>query len=90
MGCFDDHCVTDKEIEIIYKLGQDVLEFEEVLIRASELCGELDRLGFRSTFNVRHSDGAISFLALAQGAGMYKFSRPHMTEDNVIQIKGGR
>ncbi|KAI4088531.1 MAG: hypothetical protein LQ339_008707 [Xanthoria mediterranea] len=65
--------ICDKEIEIIYKLGQDVLEFEEVLIRASELCGELD-----------------SFLALAQGAGMYKFSRPHMTEDNVIRIKGGR
>lgn len=82
--------MTDKEIEIIYKLGQEVLEFEEVLIRASELCGELDRSEFRSTFNVRHTDGTISFLALAQGAGMYKLSRPHVTEDNVIRIKGGR
>lgn len=31
-----------------------------------------------------------SLLALAQGAGMYKLSRPHVTEDNVIHIKGGR
>ncbi|KAI4256406.1 MAG: hypothetical protein L6R42_006240 [Xanthoria sp. 1 TBL-2021] len=82
--------ICDKEIEIIYKLGQEVLEFKEVLIRASELCGELDRSKFRSTFNVRHTDGTISFLALAQGAGMYKLSRPHVTEDNVIRIRGGR
>ncbi|KAI4092728.1 MAG: hypothetical protein L6R37_007534 [Teloschistes peruensis] len=31
-----------------------------------------------------------SLLALAQGAGVYKLSRPHVTEDNIINIKGGR
>ena len=29
-----------------------------------------------------------SLLALAHGARIYKFSRPHMTPDNVIQIEG--
>ncbi|KAL8771108.1 MAG: hypothetical protein Q9209_003279 [Squamulea sp. 1 TL-2023] len=65
--------ICDKEIEIIYKLGQKVLEHEKVLIQASELCGQLD-----------------SFLALAQGAGMYKLSRPYITEENIVRIKGGR
>lgn len=31
-----------------------------------------------------------SLLALAQGARQYKLSRPRMTKDNVIHIKGGR
>ncbi|KAF6234396.1 hypothetical protein HO173_007429 [Letharia columbiana] len=31
-----------------------------------------------------------SLLALAQGARSYKFSRPRITRNNVIQIKGGR
>ncbi|KAI4269650.1 MAG: hypothetical protein LQ337_007146 [Flavoplaca oasis] len=65
--------ICDKEIEIIYRLGQEVLDYEDVLVHASELCGELD-----------------SFLALAQGAGLYKLSRPLVTEENVIRIKGGR
>ncbi|KAL8881312.1 MAG: hypothetical protein Q9198_001464 [Flavoplaca austrocitrina] len=65
--------ICDKEIEIIYKLSQEVLDYEDVLVHASELCGELD-----------------SFLALAQGAGLYKLSRPLVTEENVIRIKGGR
>ncbi|KAL8631563.1 hypothetical protein Q9189_002669 [Teloschistes chrysophthalmus] len=65
--------ICDKEIEIIHKLGQEVLQYEHMLTQVSNICGELD-----------------SLLALAQGAGMYKFSRPHVTEDNVIHIKGGR
>ena len=32
----------------------------------------------------------VSLLALAQGASQYKLTRPQMTEDNVIIIKGGR
>ncbi|KAL9589019.1 MAG: hypothetical protein Q9203_002186 [Teloschistes exilis] len=36
------------------------------------------------------ADITDSLLALAQGAGMYKLSRPHVTEDNIINIKGGR
>ncbi|KAL8972895.1 MAG: hypothetical protein Q9183_000284 [Haloplaca sp. 2 TL-2023] len=67
--------ICDKEIEIVHKLGQEVLKFEDFLTKASEICGELDR---------------YSLLALTQGAGMYKLSRPYMTEDNIIHIKGGR
>ena len=32
----------DIEIEIVYQLGQDILEHENVLASASDLCGELD------------------------------------------------
>ena len=42
-SCSNDQWATDKEIEIIYKLGQEVLDYEDVLVHASELCGELDR-----------------------------------------------
>ncbi|KAL8732568.1 MAG: hypothetical protein Q9181_003910 [Wetmoreana brouardii] len=34
---------TDKEIEIIHKLGQEVLQYEDMLTKASDVCGELDR-----------------------------------------------
>lgn len=34
--------VTDKEIEIAHKLGQEILEDEEMLVEASDICGELD------------------------------------------------
>lgn len=36
---------TDKEIEIVYDLSQNVLRHEEMLTHASDICGELDRLG---------------------------------------------
>lgn len=42
-SCSNDQWATDKEIEIIYRLGQEVLDYEDVLVHASELCGELDR-----------------------------------------------
>ncbi|KAL9585794.1 MAG: hypothetical protein Q9212_001307 [Teloschistes hypoglaucus] len=61
--------ICDKEIEIIHKLGQEVLRYEHMLTKVSNI---------------------YSLLALAQGVGMYKLSRPHVTEDNVIHIKGGR
>ena len=32
----------------------------------------------------------FSLLALAQGAQMYKLSRPRMTTENIIRIRGGR
>ncbi|KAI9708990.1 MAG: hypothetical protein M1812_007803 [Candelaria pacifica] len=65
--------ICDKEIEIIHELAQKVLEHEDVLNTASDICGELD-----------------SLLALAQGAQKYKFNRPHITEENIVSIKGGR
>lgn len=34
---------TDKEIDIIHELGQQVLEQETMLNQASDACGELDR-----------------------------------------------
>ena len=33
---------TDKEIEIIHELGQQVLVTERLLCDASDVCGELD------------------------------------------------
>lgn len=36
--------ICDREIEISYHLAQKVLEKEQLLLRASELCGELDCL----------------------------------------------
>ncbi|KAI9839819.1 MAG: hypothetical protein M1819_000009 [Sarea resinae] len=35
---------ADREIEIIYELAQSVLEYEDLLNTASDLCGELDSL----------------------------------------------
>ncbi|KAK0810311.1 hypothetical protein LTR02_005716 [Friedmanniomyces endolithicus] len=65
--------ICDKEIEIIQQLGERVLEYEELLISASELCGELDAL-----------------VALARGAMLHNLVKPHVTEENIIKIKGGR
>lgn len=36
---------ADKEIEIIHELAQKVLEYEDLLTTASDICGELDRYG---------------------------------------------
>ncbi|TKA69375.1 hypothetical protein B0A55_06164, partial [Friedmanniomyces simplex] len=36
--------ICDEEIEIIQQLGERVLEYEELLASASDLCGELDAL----------------------------------------------
>lgn len=36
--------IKDREIEIIYALGVKILQHEELLIRTSELCGDLDCL----------------------------------------------
>ncbi|KUI66380.1 hypothetical protein VM1G_02032 [Cytospora mali] len=41
----DLYCmIVDKEIEIIYELGVRILNYEEALDEASDLCGELDSL----------------------------------------------
>lgn len=41
---------TEKEIEIVYDLAQKVLQYEEMLIQASDICGELD--GYEAGENV--------------------------------------
>lgn len=33
----------EKEIEIVYELAQRVLQFEDVLVEASDICGQIDR-----------------------------------------------
>ena len=38
--------LTEKEIEIVYDLAQRVLRYENVLVDASDICGEIDRLVF--------------------------------------------
>ncbi len=81
--------LIDKEIEIVHELGQQVLKREDMLNAASDVCGELDRYA-QEPQKVRGSIDRSSLLALAQGARMYKFSRPHITESNVIDIKAGR
>ncbi|KAI1610151.1 DNA mismatch repair protein MSH5 [Exophiala viscosa] len=65
--------ICELEIEIAYKLAQKVLEEEQLLIAASDLCGELD-----------------CSLAFAHCAHEYKLTRPRMTHDNIIDIRGGR
>lgn len=35
--------LEDWEIEIVYNLGQLVLEAEDILFSISDVCGELDR-----------------------------------------------
>jgi DNA mismatch repair protein MSH5 len=65
--------MCELEIEFAYDLAQKVLEDEELLVAASDLCGELD-----------------SSLAFSHVARKYNLTRPKMTEDNIIDIKGGR
>lgn len=90
----DDHfgdlygIISDREIEISHELAQFVLEYEELLTVASDICGELDRYNFlwiKGPVSDQHS-----LLALAQGARMYNLSRPHVVLENVVRIRGGR
>ena len=34
---------TEKEIEIVYDLAQKIQRYEDVLVDASDVCGEIDR-----------------------------------------------
>lgn len=38
--------ISEKEIEIVYELAQKVLQYENVLIEASDICGQVDRWVF--------------------------------------------
>lgn len=35
--------IVEKEIEIIHELAQEILQYENTLKDASDMCGELDR-----------------------------------------------
>ncbi|OCT44269.1 hypothetical protein CLCR_06005 [Cladophialophora carrionii] len=65
--------ICEMEVEIAHNLAQSILLDEELLIAASDLCGELD-----------------SLLAFSHVAYHYKLTRPKITEENVINIEGGR
>ncbi|CAI6250959.1 unnamed protein product [Periconia digitata] len=75
----DDHfgdlygMISEREIDISHELAQYILGYEEVIVQASDILGELD-----------------SLLALSQGAQTYNLHCPNMTQDNLIDIKGGR
>lgn len=36
------HFVADREIEIIHELAERILEYEELLTTASDICAEID------------------------------------------------
>lgn len=35
--------LIEREIEIVYDLAQRVLQYEKVLLEASDICGQIDR-----------------------------------------------
>lgn len=35
--------VLEREIEIVYNMAQRILQYEDSLVKASDICGELDR-----------------------------------------------
>jgi hypothetical protein len=42
--------ISEKEIEIVYDLAQRVLQYDKVLVEASDVCGEIDRYGHSTLF----------------------------------------
>jgi len=92
----DDHfgdvygIISDREIEISHELAQYVLQYEELLTSCSDICGKLDRFAFPELPDLTHLTMHHSLLALAQGAKQYNLCHPRVTQENVIQIKGGR
>lgn len=41
--CIDNSCFTEKEIDIVHDLAQKIQRYEDVLVEASDICGEIDR-----------------------------------------------
>lgn len=81
----------EKEIEIVYDLAQRVLQYEDVLVEASDICGEMDRFATWNNFlGAGYLTISRSLLALTQAASFYKLTRPRMVSENVIRIRGGR
>ena len=66
---------ADKEIEIIYELGQRVLEQETMLNQASDACGELDRLITMQTISL-HSLTIVAFSRLHEEPESTSFPDP--------------
>lgn len=60
-----------------------------MLCTVSDICGELDWYADICVPMLLAND-ALSLLALAQGAQEYKLTRPKVSTENIIDIKGGR
>jgi DNA mismatch repair protein MSH5 len=69
-------------VEIIHQLRVKILAYTPTLTETSRILGELD--WYPSAVQL------TSLLSLTYAAEEYRFSRPYITTDNVINIVGGR
>lgn len=81
--------ITEREIEIIHELQVRVLEYEKTLTECIRVSAELDwyvllLLLLQYNLTVR------SLMALAEAASKYKYTRPTMTTQNILEIEKGR
>ncbi|PKC07226.1 hypothetical protein RhiirA5_500820 [Rhizophagus irregularis] len=65
--------IVDREIEIMQKLQDHILEYASLLLNATAACAELDCL-----------------LSLAESARKFKYCRPHLVNENILEIVKGR
>ncbi|CAG8583268.1 1562_t:CDS:10 [Funneliformis caledonium] len=65
--------IVDREIEIMQKLQEHILEYVPLLLESTEVCAELDCL-----------------LSLTECARKYKYCRPRVVNENVLEIEKGR
>jgi len=79
----------DREIELVHDLAQRVLQHEAMMAKVSDILGELDWYVTMFCVIFQIFDKG-SLCALAQGARKYRLTRPRLTEENVINIQGGR
>lgn len=65
--------ISDREIEIMHRLCETVLEYKDILLTITNAFAELDCL-----------------VSLTNAARKYRYTRPMMTTDNILNIKKGR
>ncbi|GES81967.1 MutS family protein MSH5 [Rhizophagus clarus] len=65
--------IVDREIEIMQKFQDHILEYASLLLNATAVCAELDCL-----------------LSLAESARKFKYCRPHLVNENILEIVKGR
>jgi len=75
--------IIDREVEIIHQLRIKTLTYSPQLTAASRVLGELD-------WYSPLQNGLTSLLSLAIAAQKYSFTRPFISEENVINIVRGR
>jgi len=84
IGTISLKCLNiDREVEIIHNLRVKILTYSLQLSAISRVLGELD-------WYISLPDKLISLLSLASAAQKYNFKRPYVTDENVINIVGGR